>query len=139
MRFFSTWCYTPRGVAILGKNRLVMNWCNFLGHEYGFSNAIVSCLIALEALKSQKYLGFCPLKSHQCFTTYPKLQLWLLYNCFFSYKTQCSSTNQTLVKVLGQFPTYLNQVETVFFYEITATKKIIGNHSDIFSFMLASP
>ena len=37
-----------------------MNWCNFLGHEYGFSNAIVSCLIALEALKSQKYLGFCP-------------------------------------------------------------------------------
>ena len=47
------------------KNRLVMNWYNFLGQEYSFLNPIVSRLIALKTLKSQIIFGALPLKPHK--------------------------------------------------------------------------
>ena len=79
------------------KNRLVMTSYSFLGHEYCFFNAIVSGLIALNTLKSQKK-GLCPLKPHQGSTLDPNYDSD--YH-FFPYKTQSSSTKQTLVKVIG--------------------------------------
>ena len=62
--------------------------------------AIVSRLIALKILKSQNFGGPCPLKPHQGSAPGPKLQLQLLRNRFFSYKTQSSFLKRTLVNVL---------------------------------------
>ena len=33
-----------------------MIWCSFLGQEYSFSMSLLSCLITLKILKSQKLL-----------------------------------------------------------------------------------
>ena len=65
-----------------------------------FFNAIVSCLISIKTIKSQKCLGLCPLKVHQGSVPDPKLQLRWLRNRLFLYKTQSSSTKRTSVKVL---------------------------------------
>ena len=73
-----------------------MNKCSFLDHESSFSNAILSGLITLNTLK---IFGPCPpLKPHQGPDSDPN------YNYshdFFPYKTESSSTKQTLVEVLG--------------------------------------
>ena len=61
-------------------------------------NGIVSHLIALKTLKSQKELGLCPLKPHQGSVPDP---IYEYYHQLFPYKTQSSSRNKTLVKVLG--------------------------------------
>ena len=52
MRFFYTWILLYMGILIYhgvgilaGKNKLFMNSCRYLGHEYYFLNAIVSYLI----------------------------------------------------------------------------------------------
>ena len=70
-----------------------------------FFNAIVSCLVVFTTLNSQKkptsLPGFYPLKAYQGSAPDLKLQLRSLCNRFFPYKTQCSSTKWTLVKVLG--------------------------------------
>ena len=70
-----------------------------------FFNAIVSCLVVFTTLNSQKkptsLPGLCPLKAYQGSAPDLKLQLRSLCNRFFPYKTQCSSTKWTLVKVLG--------------------------------------
>ena len=64
VRFFSMWYYTQREVDILTRrNRLVMNWYSFLGHEYSFFNAIVSHLFTLKILKRHTFLGFLPPES----------------------------------------------------------------------------
>ena len=102
VRFISTWYYTRPGVGILArKNSLVMNWYSFLGHEYSFFNAIGGPLIALKTSKSLKSFLPCPLKVHQGSAPDPKLQLRLIRNHFFPYKTQSSSTKRALVKALG--------------------------------------
>ena len=63
MRFFSTCYYTQPEVDILTRrNRLVVKCYSFLGHEYSFFYAIVSCLIAFKILKSQ---NFWLQKAHQ--------------------------------------------------------------------------
>ena len=55
----------------------------------------------LKTLNSQKCSGLCPLKPYQGSAPDLKLQLRSLCNHFFPYKTPCSSTKWTLVKVLG--------------------------------------
>ena len=53
------WYYSWTGVDILvRKNRLVMNWYIFLGHEHSIFG--VNHLIGLKTLKKQKFIWFCP-------------------------------------------------------------------------------
>ena len=59
-------------MILAGKKSLRIDWYSFLGHEC-FFNAIVSRLIALKALKSEKFGGFCTLKAHQGSALEPKL------------------------------------------------------------------
>ena len=61
VRLFSTWHRTRPGVGILArKNRLVIHWYSFLGQEYSFFSAIVSCLMDVMTLKSQNDLWALP-------------------------------------------------------------------------------
>ena len=92
----STNCRTltqPKVGILARKNKLLMIWYSFLGHEYSFFNIITCYLIALKTLK--------PLKPHQEFLPETKLQLQSLCNHLFTYKTQSSSPKRTLVKLLG--------------------------------------
>ena len=92
VKFFTLWHYTKPGVDIfVKKNKLVMNWHIFLGHEYSIYNAIVTHLIALNTLKNQKFVGLCPHKLNQGSAPDLKLQLQLLHNCFVLHKALPSS------------------------------------------------
>ena len=57
----------------INQKIVVMNWYGFFGHEYRFFDATVSCLIALNTLKSQNNLGLCLQKAHQGSVPDPKL------------------------------------------------------------------
>ena len=109
LRFFTMRYYTlPEVGTLTRKKRLVMNWYSSLGHGYIFFNVIVSRLVALMTLKSQKCLSLFPVKAHQISAPDPKLQKQWLCNNFFLYKTQSSSKKQTLVKVLGQILVFIS-------------------------------
>ena len=93
--------YLARGVDKLArKNKLVINWYSFLGQEYSCFNVIVSRLVTLMILKA-KNKKICPLTPQKGSTPDPKAQLRLLCNCSFPCKTQSSTPERTLVKVLG--------------------------------------
>ena len=108
LRFFSMRYYTLQEIGILArKKRLVVKgWYSFLGHEYIFFNVIVSHLITLMTLKSQKYLSLFPVKAHQIFAPDPKLQKQSLCNLFFLIKlnhllknghwSKCSDKSQNI-------------------------------------------
>ena len=76
-----------------------MNWYGFFSQEYSLSNVIVSCLITLKILKTQKS---CTLKPCKGSTPDLKLQLWLLCNHSLPFKTQSSFTKRTLAKCLDK-------------------------------------
>ena len=59
-------------LCLARKNRLVMNKCNFLDHEYSFFNAIVSGLMALNTLK---IFGPCLPETTPGFWSRPQLRL----------------------------------------------------------------
>ena len=92
-----------------------MNWYCFLGHEYSYFNVIVSCLFALKILKRPKMFWTLPTESPP--RLYPRPQT-------FPFKTQSSSTKQTLTKMLGKkaqfFCCLVSSVECVIMPDLTS-------------------
>ena len=103
VRFFSTQHYTRPEVGILTrKNRLFMNCYSFLGHEYIFFNAIVSCLIALMTLKSQKCLSLCPVKPTRALPQTPSCKNNHFAITFALIKLNLLPQNRHQLKCLGK-------------------------------------
>ena len=91
---FSTWYYytQPEVDILTRRNRFVINWYSFLGHEYSIFNAIVSRLITLKILKRQNYLDLLtPESPPRLCPQIPSCKNSHFAITFFSYKTQSTS------------------------------------------------
>ena len=93
LTFFSTWHYTQPKIDILTRrNRFVISWYSFLGHEYSIFNAIVSRLITLKILKRQNYLDLLTSESPpRLCPQIPSCKNSHFAIIFFPYKTQSTS------------------------------------------------
>ena len=109
MRFFSMCYYIQPEVDILTRrNWLAMNCYSFLGHEYcSFFDAIVSHLIAVKLLRSQKFSDLLALESPPglCLRSQPA-KIITLQSLFSLIKLNLLPKNRHSLKCLNKF---LNQ------------------------------
>ena len=112
MRFFSMCYYIQPEVDILTRrNWLAMNCYSFLGHEYCFFfvffDAIVSHLIAVKLLRSQKFSDLLALESPPglCLRSQPA-KIIALQSLFSLIKLNLLPKNRHSLKCLNKF---LNQ------------------------------
>ena len=90
VRFFCMLCYTWLEVGVVAKkNRLVMNWHSFLGHEYGFLMLCKPLNCLKDIKKSKHFWGFA---SWNLTRALPQTQFMIIVTTFSLLKLNFPQT-----------------------------------------------